>query len=86
MLLARNRDRMIADLDTLVAGWGLKVVRFKRGESKEELDLLSYAATPSLARGMTPSSCGVGGPGSARRNCAAMVTRRSLANMSRTDG
>ena len=37
VILARNRDRMIAELDALVAEGDLPVVRFKRGESKEEV-------------------------------------------------
>ncbi len=35
--LLRNHDRMVAELDALTAGRGLDVVRFKRGESKEDI-------------------------------------------------
>lgn len=46
----------------------------------------SWAAASSQARRMTEISCGVTGRGSARRNCVAMITRRSLASMSSTEG
>src|SRR5680860_457292 len=50
------------------------------------LDFRTYAATFSQARRRILISCGVTGSGSAWRYCVAMMTRRSLASMSRTDG
>src|SRR5680860_864842 len=50
------------------------------------LDFRTYAATFSQARRRMLISCGVTGSGSAWRYCVAMMTRRSLASMSRTDG
>jgi hypothetical protein len=35
--LSRNHERLIAEFDALVAASGVPVVRFKRGESKEDL-------------------------------------------------
>ena len=35
-VLTRNRDRMVAELDALVARTGVEVVRFKSGQSKED--------------------------------------------------
>lgn len=35
--LNRNRERLVAELDALVAATGVPVARFKRGESKEDL-------------------------------------------------
>jgi hypothetical protein len=35
--LSRNRERLVAELETLVAASGVPVVRFKRGESKEDI-------------------------------------------------
>jgi hypothetical protein len=53
VILARNRDRMIAELDAMVADGELAVVRFKRGESKEEV------ARPWLARARAEGRTGV---------------------------
>lgn len=35
--LNRNRERLVGELDTLVAATGVPVVRFRRGESKEDI-------------------------------------------------
>ncbi|HEX2273107.1 MAG TPA: hypothetical protein VHG90_04445 [Acidimicrobiales bacterium] len=35
--LNRNRERLVADLDALIAASGVPVVRFRRGESKEDI-------------------------------------------------
>ncbi len=53
VLLARNRDRMVADLDAVVAARDLPVVRFGRRESKEEV------ARPHLARARAEGRTGV---------------------------
>ena len=50
------------------------------------LDFRSYAAAFSQARRRMLISVGVTGWGPGRRNCAAMITRRSLASMSATEG
>jgi hypothetical protein len=36
-VLNRNHDRLVANLDALVASTGVPVVRFKKGQSKEDL-------------------------------------------------
>src|SRR5674476_1290681 len=56
------------------------------GSPSDLLDFLTYAATSSQARRRMVISCGVGGWGSSWRYWAAMMTRRSLASMSRTEG
>lgn len=53
VLLARNRDRMVAELDALVARENLPVLRFGRRESKEEV------ARPYLARARAEGRSGV---------------------------
>jgi len=74
----------VRDLDGLPPGLTAEIGHFF--DVYKDLDFRSYAATSSQARRMMPISCGVTGSGSARRNCAVMITRRSLKSMSRTEG
>ena len=62
--------------------------RISRGLSTlgVELDFRAYATMFDQARRRMVTSCGVTGSGPARRNCAVMMTRRSLESMAGTDG
>jgi hypothetical protein len=51
--LARNHDRLVAEYESLVAAGGIPVIRFTKGESKEEV------ARPYLARAKADGRTGI---------------------------